>query len=212
MTCHCNSCCLAKKRSFNLPENVILASTSKGRFNVLKSIFPYLKAIPSHFDESSINFTDPYLLVSSLSQLKALSVLDANPHLSDIFIGTDSMTVFQDQVLGKPKTPEEAHSMLSLLQGNTHSLITGVTLLQKQKSEIKMKTYTETTLVTFNDVSSQWISDYIKLGECYYSCGGYFIDSEVGSQLKKSLNGCIYNVIGVGLGKLQLELDKFTSE
>ncbi|KAL0222413.1 hypothetical protein RCL1_002267 [Eukaryota sp. TZLM3-RCL] len=206
--------CFCCRHIRTLPtSNLVLASTSKSRRAILSAFCSSEEPlmVSSDFDESIINFSDARLLTSSLSYLKAIKVLDTHPQLvSDrIVIGVDSLTHINGRILGKPKNEQEAREMLNLLSGNTFYLTSGITLVKNHNGDVISHSYSETTQLKFKKISSEFLDKYIATGEPYYSSGGYFIDSELGNQMVESINGCVNNVIGIGISRLNQELTTF---
>ncbi|MGL5245395.1 MAG: Maf family protein, partial [Sarcina sp.] len=104
---------------------MILASKSPRRKELLSRIVSDFEVIESKFDENSISFKgNPEEYVKELSKAKAKEVCNK---LNDknIIISADTVVVYEDRVLGKPKNQEEAYSMLYALSGNTHKVYSG---------------------------------------------------------------------------------------
>lgn len=118
-------------------KNVILASASPRRKELLEQIGLTFQVIPSHADEV-ITKTEPGEIVEELSRQKAEDV--AKEIEEGIVIGSDTIVWSNGHVMGKPHDRQEAWEMLRGIQGSTHSVFTGVTVLVKQKAAAVQET------------------------------------------------------------------------
>ncbi|MBM7556179.1 Maf family protein [Halanaerobacter jeridensis] len=173
---------------------IILASGSPRRKMLLEQLGLDFKVQPSNLDESKVEFTEPSELVQRLSYLKANEVQSDQ---SQIIIAADTVVSYQDRILEKPASKEEAKQMLKTLSGTTHQVLTGITVIA---GEIVNTDY-ETTNVTFKELTEKEINDYIATGEPFDKAGGYGIQSK-GAVFVKGIEGCFYNVMGLSLYKL----------
>ncbi len=108
-------------------KQIILASKSPRRHELLKQIGIKHQLADSHFDESSVEMDSPEKTAAVLAVNKARKIARLNP--DDLVIGADTLVIFQDKILGKPRDYEEAYHMLSNLSGQTHCVITGLALV-----------------------------------------------------------------------------------
>ncbi|MBM7578831.1 Maf family protein [Jeotgalibacillus terrae] len=181
---------------------IILASQSPRR-KELMNMLPYPFTVhPSTFDESTITDQNPETAVLKIAEGKAAEVAKQLP--DSIVIGSDTV-VFYEQILGKPKSAEEARDMLSRLSGKTHTVYTGVVLI---KNSVKTS-FVEKTDVTFWELSEKEISDYIGTADPFDKAGAYGIQSG-GSLFVKSITGDYYAVVGLPLSRLNRELALLT--
>ncbi|MEF9864543.1 MAG: Maf family protein, partial [Christensenellaceae bacterium] len=150
---------------------IILASRSPRRFELLSMITKDFSVVPSNFDERSIDEKDPVELVKMLSRCKALAVDKA---LTDTVIGCDTIVFLNGEVFGIPKCKDDAFCTIKKLSGKTHSVITGVCILHKEKI-IQFETETK---VTFFELSDSEINSYIRFDEPYDKAGGYGIQGK----------------------------------
>jgi len=104
---------------------IILASKSPRRKDLLSTIVNDFKIIESTFDESSIKINNPKKLVKALAQGKCEKVFNETTGVRCV-IGADSIVVVNNKVLGKPKTEEKAKEMLRLISGTKHQVLTGM--------------------------------------------------------------------------------------
>lgn len=185
---------------------IVLASKSPRRQELLKRIVDDFKIMESDFDESTVTFNgnvEEY--VELLAKGKALNVKDKVDSKS-IIIGVDTVVYYNDKVLGKPKNYEEAYSMLLELSGNTHKVYSGVCIFDMEKS--KVSTFTCETKVKFSKLTDEQIDKYIKSKEPMDKAGAYGIQG-LGGVFVEGIEGCYYNVMGLPLNKLNLFLSSY---
>ena len=140
-------------------KKIILASTSSRRRELIKKITTNFEIAPPTFDEKKFNITANPITIEQLSLLKAKSVY-VDITVSALIIGADTVVVYEDNIIGKPDSYQEAFSILKKLSGKTHRVITGVSVIDTDtKSEYSNH---EVTFVTFNKLSDEDISNYIR--------------------------------------------------
>ena len=180
---------------------IILASASPRRREILENLGLKFEVVVSNADESC-EIRDAGKLVCELSVRKALAtqkkLYDQDNFSEDILIiGCDSVVVLGGEILGKPNDRQHAYSMLKALSGNTHRVISGLTLLYKGR----MYTDFEETSVSFDTLSEDKIKSYVASGECDDKAGGYAIQGFMGGYITK-IHGNYHNVVGLPLAKL----------
>ena len=175
-------------------HKLILASQSPRRIEALHLLKIQFLPIPNTIDESAeIERFDknPEETALHLSKRKAESISKKYP---DCYIlGMDTIVVFQNEIIGKPKNEKNAIEMLMRLNGKWHSVITGITLLQKNSNYSDSKTIK--TDVKFLELTKDFIENYVSLGESLDKAGGYGIQSE-GKHLVEKINGDYSNIVG----------------
>ena len=175
---------------------IILASKSPRRKELLNLITKDFIVAESHFDESSIHENDFHKLPAILAYNKANNIL--NRYTSDdCIIGSDTIVVINNEILGKPKDKEDAKRMLKLLSNNTHLVITGLSILYKNKIINK----SIENFVTFKELSDEEIDDYINSNEPFDKAGSYAIQG-LGSKFIKSINGDYFSIVGLPVNTL----------
>ncbi|MHB2155725.1 Maf family protein [Calditrichota bacterium GD2] len=194
---------------FSLIENlekldIVLASVSPRRFELLKQIGLEFKVIPSDFEEEIQHQSSISDLVLHNARHKGLSVAEQNPKA--LVISADTVVAIDDQVLGKPENEDDAFRMLQLLSGKTHQVYTGVGLFLKEYEGLMLDTVC--TNVTFRPLSEEEILAYINTGEPFDKAGAYGIQGQ-GALLVDKIEGCYYNVVGFPLTKFFLMLKEF---
>ncbi len=182
-------------------ENIILASASQRRQELLKRILENFQIIVSDFDESSIPFKNNIpSYVMNLAEGKARSVskriMDQD---NNLIIGCDTIVAFNNRILGKPKDKKDAFEMLQALSGNEHEVYSGLAILDVKSNKI-IKDFV-CTKVKFSKLSSVQIEKYINTGDPMDKAGAYGIQGKAGVFVE-NINGCYYNVVGLPLNKL----------
>ncbi|RMH63303.1 MAG: septum formation protein Maf [Calditrichaeota bacterium] len=194
---------------FSLIENlehldIILASASPRRFELLKSVGLDFKVMPSHLDESQIKDKDPVALVRNTARLKGEYIARANPE--NLVISADTVVVLNDTIMGKPADEDDAYDMLARLSGQTHQVYTAFGLFLKQYDKERVDhVCTEVTMRTLTD---EIIMAYIGTGEPMDKAGAYAIQGQ-GAMLVERINGSYSNVVGFPLARFFDALDHF---
>ena len=187
-------------------KRYILASKSPRRHELLDMVGVEHEVITSDCDEN-IEYSGPADMVCRLSELKAEAVAKELPAGEEaIIIGSDTIVYYDGEVLGKPKSEEDAFRMLSELSGNTHSVFTGVTIIDPSAG--KKETFFEETKVTFYDVTEEEIRAYIKTGDPLDKAGSYGIQGK-GAFLVQRIEGDYYTVVGLPVAHLLQSLKEF---
>ncbi|MCX7918669.1 MAG: Maf family protein [bacterium] len=181
---------------------VILASKSPRRAQLLTQIGLKFTIVPSHVDESIHVSKNPVLAVRQLAIAKAKFV--AKQYKAGLIVGADTVVVLGQKILGKPKDITEAQRLLTQLSGKTHRVITGIAIVDA-KSNRKVVGHC-VTFVTFRKLTKSEIDEYIKTGEPFDKAGAYGIQGK-GALFVKRIEGDYFNVVGLPL-VLLMELIK----
>lgn len=186
-------------------KRIILASQSPRRHELIKKLNIEFDVILPTFEEklSSDDYSDQ--IIKKLSLSKALSVLE-NKISNSLVISADTVVVFENKIFGKPKDEKHAKEMLQKLSGNTHFVVTAVSVIDSdtKKSITKLtKTY-----VTFQKLSDELIDKYIKEKRPLDKAGAYGIQ-EMGEEFIKNVDGELDNVIGLPTKTLKNILEEF---
>ena len=178
----------------------ILASTSPRRKQLLSTIVSIYDIIPSNIDESEIkkNEKNPEELAKKLSYAKAYSVfLDKYKENNEYtVIGSDTLVAFGNIILGKPKDKNDAIRMLKLLQGNSHDVYTGTTVIIKKEHSIIFKTEVNKSTVYFKNMSYYDICSYVDTKEPLDKSGAYAVQG-IGKVYLKGFDGDYNSIIGL---------------
>jgi septum formation protein len=183
--------------------NIILASASPRRLELMRLISERFEVIPADVEEILPDDIGALDAAEYLAVLKAQSVAADNP--TKLVVGCDTAVIVDDEVLGKPKDKDDAFSMLRKLSGREHSVITGCALCYGGRTV----SFSEETKVIFYELTDKEILDYIATGECNDKAGSYGIQGR-GALLVKSIVGDYFNVVGMPVSRLSREIQKFS--
>lgn len=186
-------------------RKIILASRSPRRQALLRQIGFDIEIIESGVVEDGHENSSPIDHVLVLSREKAEAVKSKG--VRGIIVGADTIVVYNEILLGKPKDKNDAVSMLTLLSGHTHKVYTGFTILDTE-SDRSLSDF-EVTQVTFRNLSHQEILDYVESGSPLDKAGAYGIQDDYGAVFVEKIEGCFYNVVGFPLTKFYLAIQNF---
>lgn len=189
-------------------KRIILASASPRRRELLERAGVNFEVIPASGEENRIS-DDPKEAVQQLARDKAVSVMHTIEDSADgtLVIGSDTVVVFENMILGKPHDIEDAVNTLKKLQGNTHQVYTGVSVLEKKNGVWTEHTFYESTDVTFYPVSDEEIRAYVATGEPMDKAGSYGIQGVFGIYVR-GICGDYNNVVGLPVARLFYEMKK----
>ena len=174
----------------------ILASTSPRRLHLLRQVGIEPEVVPSEVEENNGNDLPPRELALDLAERKARNVAEK---IDDgLIVGADTIVVIDDVILGKPSGKEEAAEMLRTLSGRTHKVITAFCLVEKPTGISVIDS--EETDVSFNELSSQEIEDYVNSGKPLDKAGAYGIQ-DFSALFVRKIDGCYNNVVGFPLAR-----------
>ncbi len=199
--------------------NVILASNSPRRKEILSQVGIKFDVVPSTVEEKTVK-TNPSEVVLDLSMQKADDV-SYKVKDSAIIIGADTVVCIDKRILGKPQDEAEAIRMVRQLQGRSHTVYTGVSVIIKtaengydkyeqtglQRFHKKTIQFYEETTVHVNHMSEKEIEEYVKSGESLDKAGGYAIQGRFASFVK-GISGDYNNVVGFPISKLYQALKR----
>lgn len=180
---------------------IILASQSPRRKELLELAGIEHRVIVSQVDEILDEDLDVAGQVQDLAIQKACAVAELFPQ--ETIIGADTIVVFGGKILGKPKNEEDAFNMLKSLSGRKHQVMTGVSIINKDKE--LLTSFVNITEVEFYNVTDEWILNYIQSGEPMDKAGSYGIQGK-GFELVKSISGDYYSVMGLPIAQLKRTL------
>lgn len=182
-------------------KKIILASGSPRRKELLTQIGIPFEVCSSNADES-LQEQSPAEAVEELSKRKAEDVASLPQYSGCYVLGADTVVALQDgTILGKPSSKEEAFAMLNALQGNTHSVYTGVTIINTDENAYRSHTFHVRTDVVVYPMTKQEIRDYIATGEPMDKAGAYGIQGAFAAYIRE-IHGDYSNVVGLPLGAL----------
>jgi len=185
----------------NVPR-LILASASPRRSELLREIGIEFQVLPAHAEEIHPEHLTPHEICQVNAYRKARSVAKKAPDA--MVLGADTLVCLGTKVFGKPKDLNDAHRMLTQLQGRTHQVVTGVCLIHLRNH--RQKVFAESTTVTFRTLHSEQIRRYLHKVDPLDKAGAYAIQEE-GDLIVKNVNGSVSNVIGLPVERLKAELE-----
>lgn len=204
----------------SIPVNVILASKSPRRKQLFEEAGVKFTVFTgsSEIDESLEPDlrAQPAEAVKKLAERKAGAVvqeiLAQNPVGLGVIIGADTTVVLDGEMYGKPYSADHAREMLARLSGRTHEVITGVSvwmiLLNETeekggdgKVSLAFRSFTESSYVTFKELSNEDINAYVATGETIDKAGAYGIQGKGGALVEK-YEGDYNNIVGLPVDAL----------
>lgn len=186
---------------------LILASTSPRRYEILKSLGLEFRVVASEVDEDAGESPDPVFHVIGNAIKKGQDVARRYPDA--LVISADTVVSLDEHIMGKPSGEHEAFSMLSLLSGRTHQVYTAYAILFDRYDKITVRHVV--TDVTFRSLTEEEIWAYINTGESADKAGAYGIQGQ-GALLVEGIKGCFFNVVGFPVSSFYLELDTFLGD
>ncbi|MDE5764631.1 MAG: Maf family protein [Ruminococcus sp.] len=181
--------------------NIILASASPRRRELMNLITDNFKAVPADVDET-VPDNCTCEVSAYLAELKADKASEMFP--DSVVIGCDTVVKINGQILGKPHNAEECRKFLSMLSGKVHTVTTSCCITGFGKKII----FSDNTSVTFRELSDDDIEWYISTGEPFDKAGGYGIQGK-GSLLVQGINGDFFNVVGLPVAELNQQIKIF---
>lgn len=170
---------------------LVLASASPRRKRLLEQIgLPFI-IMPSNADENQMD-GNPSTITCHHAKKKARMI---QAQVSNRWIlGADTIVVLGDSILGKPQDQEDAQSMLRLLSGEEHQVITGFCIIDPSGKIAHSESVS--TLVRIKDLSEDEILGYIETNEPFGKAGSYAIQG-IGSFMVEGITGDYSNVVGL---------------
>ena len=186
-------------------KKVILASNSPRRRELLAGLnVEFMVDTRNNFEEAFPEDMPHCEVPAAMSLGKSMGFWrELEP--DEILITSDTMVLLDSLIMGKPHNREEAVEMLLSLSGRTHEVITAVTVRDQNHCE----TVSDTTLVTFRELTDEEIVYYIDTCKPYDKAGAYGIQEWIGYAACSSITGSFYNVMGFPVHKVYDELIKF---
>ncbi len=182
--------------------SLILASGSPRRKELLQLVTQDFIVHPVDADETLPAGMPVEMAAAFLADKKAAAGAVLFPE--DIVLGCDTVVLLDDEIMGKPKDRDDAFRMLRALSGETHTVMTGVSLYHGKQTTV----FTTETDVTFYALSDAEIHAYLDTGEPFDKAGAYGIQGK-GSLLIQRIEGDYFNVVGLPVAALSRQLAAF---
>ena len=186
-------------------NKLILATASPRRIDMLNDMGIKFKAVKSFYNEPERKkgqLPSEYVEDNAAGKVKSVS----KKFNKELIIGSDTVVVYKNRVLGKPGNMNEAFEYIYTLNGKTHSVYTGLCIFNCETG--KLLSSHEKTLVTFRNLTESEITDYLNMIDPLDKAGAYAIQGE-GALVVEKINGCYYNVVGFPISKLESMLLDF---
>lgn len=189
----------------NLNEkSIILASKSPRRQELLKGLDINFEVKVKDVDESYPAHLAAETIPAYLAEKKALAFADELKE-NTIIITSDTIVIWNDEILEKPKSIEEAKEMLTKLSGKLHTVVTGVCI----QSTSQKKVFSDQTKVHFMPISTEEIDYYIEKYKPFDKAGSYGVQEWIGYIGIEKLEGSYFNVMGLPVHKVYQALKSF---
>ncbi len=191
-------------------KKIILASSSPRRCALLNQMGIKFDLMPSDIDEDAFKNLKGIELVKTLALEKAKNIFNKiQKDKYDIcVIGCDTIVSINDLILGKPKDKEDALNMLLLLNGNMHTVYTGLSLVGIKNGTFFEETIYSSSNVYFSKFSKEELLEYIDTLEPMDKAGAYGIQGKGGFLVSK-IDGDFYSIMGLPINKLYHILNKY---
>lgn len=182
---------------------LVLASQSPRRAELLKQIGVPFSQYSVNIDETVLEHEDPETYVRRMAQEKSSAGYEKSG-ANKLVLGSDTIVVANNNILGKPTDKADSMRMLNMLSDNTHQVFTAVSLT----SATQQKTIVVGTQVCFGPLSTQQINWYWQTGEPKDKAGSYGIQG-LGGQFVKHIAGSYSAVVGLPLYQTRILLTEF---
>jgi septum formation protein len=187
------------------PPQIVLASASPRRRELLASLGLRFAVVPSQAPEDVQPGETPRRHVIRLSEDKAREVASRPDVPGRWFIGSDTIVLRDDVILGKPADFYQARDMLRSLSGRTHEVLSGYAVLDRIAD--RMLSGAVATRVRFKELTEREIAGYIATGEPFGKAGAYAIQG-IGAFMVPAIEGSYTNVVGLPLCEVVGTLEK----
>ncbi len=188
-------------------KQIILASKSPRRQELLKGLNIPFEVVTKEVEETYPDDLESEKVAGYLA-LKKANAFKAELVENTILITADTVVLSGDKILGKPKNEEESRLMLNELSNNNHSVMTGVCI----KSKHKTQAFSVSTKVKFKTLTPEEIDYYIKNYKPFDKAGSYGIQEWIGYIGIPEITGSYFNVMGLPVFELYDQLKSFAEQ
>lgn len=180
-----------------ISDKIILASQSPRRKQLLEWAEVPFDVLIADTDESFPRGLSMEETAIHIARNKAKAV-EVKSDIGVIVLAADTIVVWNDHIIGKPKDREDAIDILHKLSGSKHQVITGVVLVKGEKEV----SFADVTDVEFHPLSTDQIEFYVDKYKPYDKAGAYAIQEWIGVVGIKSIHGDFYNVMGLPVSRV----------
>lgn len=189
----------------NLPP-LILASTSPRRAELLRHLQVEFQVVPSDALEVAHEYLSPLEICQLNAHRKARAVAKKIPDA--LVLGADTLVFLAGEILGKPRDLADARRMLKKLQGRTHQVVTGVSLIHLRAHRERI--FAVSTDVLFRSLTDATITEYLAQVNPLDKAGAYAIQ-QCGEWIVSEISGSFSNVVGLPLERLESEMQQWAA-
>ena len=177
-------------------HSLVLASTSPRRISLLKQLGIPFEAVNPGDVENSVAL-DPIEHVREHALCKAEAVAEKYPER--LIVAADTIVVLDGAIIEKPRSRDEAKTMLRAICGRTHTVLSAIAVVQRDEGRSDIRT--EETRVTMKRLTEDEIVAYVATGEPMDKAGAYAAQG-IGAIIIECVEGCFYNVVGLPMSLL----------
>lgn len=180
---------------------LILASASPRRADLLRLLKVEYEVLPSQVNEVAHEHLSPLEVCQLNAHRKARATAKKIP--DRLVLGADTLVFLDNEILGKPRDLAEAQQMLLRLQGRTHQVVTGVSLIHLRSHRERL--FAVSTDVLFHPLDPDQVNDYLTRINPLDKAGAYAVQ-EHGDKIISEISGSFSNVVGLPVEQLRTEL------
>ena len=189
----------------NFPYKLVLGSASPRRKDLLSALGFEFETITKDVDESYPLSMPRESVPEYLSHIKSMAFSDDELPENYLLITADTMVLLDNKPFGKPADRDQAVRFLYALSGQTHKVITGISLRTRERQH----TFSVESKVTFRVLSLEEIEYYVDKYKPYDKAGSYGIQEWIGYVGIEAIEGSFYNVMGLPTQRLYREMAEF---
>lgn len=185
--------------------SVLLASASPRRRRILEALPWPVTVQPADVTEEQAPDEDGVTMVRRLAALKAFTLFTTLPPAPplpaaamQLIVGADTAVEIEGRILGKPRTRDEAWHYLALLRTASHTVHSGLCLINARTGQTRACTHT--SRLTMRQYTDAEITAYVNTGTTRDKAGGYALQDQTFRPVAV-LEGCAASVIGFPLGE-----------
>lgn len=190
---------------FSNKYHLILASNSPRRKELLSGIDVEYEVLALPDIDESYPDDIPHEEIPEYLAKKKASAYISMMQDDALLITADTVVLLHGRILGKPLDKRDAKQMLRELSGETHRVITGVSLTSKQKQV----SFSDTAHVTFGQLTDEEIDYYVEKYNPSDKAGAYGVQEWIGYVGVERIEGSYFNVMGLPIFKVYRELKRF---
>lgn len=173
---------------------VVLASASPRRRELLRQIGVVFRAVPAHIEEVPLEGELPSAFVRRMAREKAVEVMQTEGDGLPV-LGSDTAVIVDGLILGKPSDRQQAGAMLRSLSGRTHEVLSAVAVAS---NPAEIHEALNCSQVTFAELEPEWIESYIDTGDPMDKAGAYGVQGKAAEKISR-IEGSFYGVMGLPL-------------